>query len=154
MDKPRDFIIDTETYTIPDDRLYSRENHMWAMKDSAGIVTVGMDALGLAALGDLAYVILPPVGTQVQRGKSMGTLEAAKMTGGLIAPLSGKIVARNDAAVHNPSLVNQEMYGRGWLVQLQPSDWEGETKLLVSGDELPGWVDAELDRYRRQGWID
>lgn len=145
----------TSPYEIPSDRSYDREHHMWAQFDSAsGDVFVGIDTLGLASLGDLAYVTLKDVGISVKRGESMGTLEAAKMTGDLIAPVSGTIVARNDATVSNPGLVNQSPYVDGWMVVIKPSDWENESAQLVSGDGLPVWVEAEIQRYRSQGWID
>jgi glycine cleavage system H protein len=145
----------TNSYEIPADRAYDREHHMWAQLDAAtGNVLVGIDTLGLASLGDLAYVTLKDVGVQVKRGESMGTLEAAKMTGDLIAPVSGTIVARNDATVSNPGLVNQAPYTDGWMIAIQPSDWENESAQLVSGVGLPAWVDAEVARYKSQGWID
>ena len=145
----------TNSYEIPSDRAYDREHHMWAQYDSAsGEVTVGIDTLGLASLGDLAYVTLKEVGKSVKRGESMGTLEAAKMTGDLITPASGVIVARNDATVSNPSLVNQSPYVDGWMVGIKPSDWANESAHLVSGNDLPAWVESEIKRYRMQGWID
>lgn len=145
----------TDSYEIPADRAYDREHHMWAQVDSAsGDVFVGIDTLGLASLGDLAYVTLKEVGAEVKRGQSMGTLEAAKMTGDLIAPVSGTIVARNDAAISNPALVNESPYADGWLVVVKPSEWENESAQLVSGDGLPAWVEAEVKRYKSQGWID
>lgn len=142
-------------YEIPADRAYDREHHMWAQFDPAsGDVFVGIDTLGLASLGDLAYVTLKDVGAEVRRGQSMGTLEAAKMTGDLIAPVSGTIMARNDATVSNPGLVNQSPYVDGWMLVIKPSDWENESAQLVSGDGLPAWVEAEIKRYKSQGWID
>jgi glycine cleavage system H protein len=145
----------TNSYEIPVDRAYDREHHMWAQFDTAsGDVFIGIDTLGLAALGDLAYVTLKDVGKSVKRGESLGTLEAAKMTGDLIAPVTGVIVARNDMTVSNPALVNQSPYVDGWMVAIKPSDWENETVQLVAGDDLPAWVEAEIKRYRGQGWID
>ena len=145
----------TNSYEIPSDRAYDREHHMWAQFDSvSGDVFVGIDTLGLASLGDLAYVTLKEIGAEVQRGQSMGTLEAAKMTGDLIAPVSGTIMARNDATVSNPGLVNQSPYVDGWMVVIKPSDWENESAQLVSGEGLPAWVEAEVKRYKSQGWID
>lgn len=145
----------TDLYEIPSDRSYDREHHMWALYDStSGQVKVGIDTLGLASLGDLAYVTLKEVGANVQRGESMGTLEAAKMTGDLIAPVSGVIVARNDVTVSNPSLVNQSPYVDGWMVVIKPTDWENESTQLVTGDGLPAWVESEIKRYKSQGWID
>jgi glycine cleavage system H protein len=145
----------TNTYEIPADRAYDREHHMWAQFDPAsGDVFIGIDALGLTALGDLAYVTLKDVGKSVKRGESLGTLEAAKMTGDLIAPVTGVIVARNDITVGNPALVNQSPYVDGWMVVIKPSDWDNESAQLVSGDGLPAWVESEVNRYRNQGWID
>ncbi len=145
MSNTQQFKIGTDLYSIPADRFYGRDNHMWASHDHlTGNVTIGMDSLGLASLGDLAYVTLQPVGTKVSRGESLGTLEAAKMTGDLTTPISGEIVERNDLTVKNPA----------WLVVIKPSDWENESAQMVSVDELPAWVDSELTRYRQQGWID
>jgi glycine cleavage system H protein len=145
----------TNSYEIPADRGYDRAHHMWAQFDSAsGDIFVGIDTLGLASLGDLAYVTLNDVGMPAKRGESMGTLEAAKMTGDLVAPVSGVIVARNDGVVNNPALVNQSPYVDGWMVVIKPNDWENESVQLVSGEDLPAWVESEIKRYRQQGWID
>src|SRR6266545_4609201 len=128
----------TDSYEIPADRSYDREHHMWAQFDPAsGDVFVGIDTLGLASLGDLAYVTLKDVGKSVKRGESMGMLEAAKMTGDLIAPISGTIVARNDKTVSNPSLVNESPYVNGWMMVIKPNDWENESMQLISGEGLP-----------------
>jgi len=146
---------ETSSYEIPADRAYDREHHMWAQFDPASNdIFVGIDTLGLASLGDLAYVTLKDVGEPVKRGESMGTLEAAKMTGDLIAPISGTIVARNDATVSNPGLVNQSPYVDGWMVVIKHSDWDTESAQLVAGDGLSAWVESEVKRYRSQGWID
>ncbi len=141
--------------TIPADRFYDREHHMWVTVNSTQRqARVGMDALGLSALGDLAYVTLKNVGAVIQRGESFGTLEAAKMTGDLIAPISGTILARNEAVIKNPSLVNLSPYDDGWLVIIQPIDWKKESAQLVSGNALSAWIESEMKRYRGQGWID
>jgi glycine cleavage system H protein len=144
-----------DTYYIPPDRHYDRDTHMWARYDTtSGNVLVGMDTLGLASLGDLAYVTLQAAGIPVKRGQSMGTLEAAKMTGDIIAPVSGVIVERNDVCVKNPGIVNDSPYEEGWLVSIKPVDWEAESVQLISGDDLPAWVEEEVKRYKGQGWID
>ncbi len=145
-----------ELVSIPADRFYDREHHLWAYADlpQPHYVRVGTNVLGLIALGDLAYVTLKAPGTTVLRGQSIGTLEAAKMTGDLIAPISGTIIARNEAAVSNPALVNQVPYTDGWLVVIAPAAWDSESLQLVGGSDLPTWVEAEMKRYREQGWIE
>lgn len=145
----------TNGYDFPADRAYDRDHHMWVQYEPAGgYARVGVDVLGLAALGDLAYVVLYEPGTHVRRGEAVGTLEAAKMTGEVIAPVSGMIVARNETAMSNPGLVNAAPYGDGWLVLIRPDDWANEAAALVNGAELPTWVAAEIERYRDQGWLD
>ena len=147
-------IID-KTYHIPDDRHYDGTHHMWAkFEPETGHVIVGIDTLGLAALGELAYISLQAVGMPVKRGESIGTLEAAKMTGDLIAPVSGIVVDRNTASLRDPTLVNNSPYDKGWLVVIAPENWEEESGELIAGEALPAWVADEIERYRSQGLID
>ena len=140
-------------YSFPRDLYYDRATHLW-VRDEGEVVTIGLDALGLESLGDLAYVSLHAAGLRVLRGEPMGALEAAKMVGDLIAPVSGTIAAHNEDVRRDPSGVNRDPYGAGWLVQLIPSDWEADSAELVHGSELTGWVAAEIARYRAQGWIE
>lgn len=142
---------DTASYHIPDDRLYDGAQHLWVQHNpTTGQVTVGLDALGLASMGDLAYVTLRATGTAVRRGEPLGSLEAAKMTGDLNAPVSGTLVSANPAVLRDPSLINRDPYGDGWLVTIAPSDWKGESATLIAGAALPEWVAAETERYRTQ----
>jgi glycine cleavage system H protein len=142
------------TFHIPDDRYYDGANHLWAKLDSVtGRVVIGIDELGLQALGDLVYITLKEVGTPVKRGEAVGTLEAAKMTGDIIAPVSGILIGRNENVLRDPTLANRDPYGKGWVVSIDPTDWQKELSLLISGDAIPAWVNAEVERYRMQGWI-
>jgi len=147
-------------YSFPAELYYDRSTHLWVRRAPKGcfakgeVVTIGLDALGLESLGDMAYISLQATGLPVRRGEAVGSMEAAKMVGDLIAPVSGTIAARNEAVLRDPGLVNRDPYGKGWLLQLRPSDWARESAELVYGDELAAWVEAEIERYRSQGWID
>ena len=123
-------------------------------KDESGKVTVGMDELGLDSLGELAYLTLPGAGTPVEMGKAMGSMEAAKMTGELYAPVSGIVIEKNDAVLQNPLLVNEEPYDKGWLVKIKPTNWEEESVSMVTGDKLAPWIEAEIERFETQGILD
>ena len=140
--------------SFPRDRLYEAERHMWVLRQPDGLVRVGIDVLGLESVGDLAYVSLCEIGAVAARGTPIGALEAAKMTGDVLAPISGRVVARNDAAMADPRIVNDDPYARGWLVCIEPSDWRGESRLLLGQAALDAWIAREIDRYRREGWID
>jgi glycine cleavage system H protein len=142
-----------DDYTFPPDLYYDRATHIWVRNDG-DVVTAGLDALSLESLGDMAYISLQAVGSRVRRGEPVGTLEAAKMVGDLIAPVSGTIASRNEEVLRDPTHVNRDPYGAGWLLQLTPSDWARESTELVHGDGLMAWVEAEMERYRSQGWIE
>lgn len=145
----------SQTYDFPDDRFYDSVNHMWAKLDeTVNRVVVGIDALGLEALGEIAYISLQAVGVPVQRGESIGVLEAAKMTGDVITPVSGILAGRNERVIREPTAVNDDPYHEGWLALIEPGDWPGESAELVHGLAIPAWVEAEMQRYRQQGWID
>ncbi len=140
-------------YPMPLDLYYEANHHMWARLEPTHRVLIGIDTLGLESLGELAYINLHEVGTMVRRGRSIGTLEAAKMTGDLIAPVSGILVDRNEEVLSDPTLVNEEPYDRGWLVVIEPSEWETEHVDLIHGEALTHWVSSEIERYKSQGWI-
>ena len=132
---------------LPGDRHYDPVHHLWARRDSAtGRVRVGIDAIGLESLGELAYVALPATGAVLVRGQSLGSLEAAKMTTTIAAPIGGRVVARNDAVVADPLRVNQDPYDHGWLVELEPTAWSEDAVRLVHGEAIAAWAAAEWQR--------
>ena len=140
-------------FDFKSDRFYN-SNHLWSKQDETRQITVGMDELGLDSLGELAYLTLPSEGTPVEMGKAMGSMEAAKMTGELVAPVSGIVIEQNDKVLQNPLLVNEEPYGNGWLVKIEPTNWEEDSEAMVSGDKLPDWVEQEIERFETQGILD
>jgi len=142
-----------QNYIFPPDLYYDRATHIWARYDDE-IVTIGLDALGLESLGDMAYISLQAAGLPVQRGESIGSLEAAKMVGDVIAPVGGVIAARNDEVLRDPSLINRDPYHAGWIIQITPSDWESDSAQLAHGADVTAWVESEIERYRSQGWIE
>ena len=136
---------------VPRDRCYERDRHLWLQRDEgSGRVRVGIDAIGLESLGELVYVTLRDVGTTVVRGESVGSLEAAKMTSAVLAPVGGTLIARNDAVLRDPRLANEDPYARGWLFELEPSAWEEEAAALVSGEAVAAWAAAEIGRLREE----
>ena len=139
------------SFDVPQDRHYDGVHHLWAQWDEASQrVRVGIDSMGLQSLGELAYVSLHEVGATVLRGEPIGTLEAAKMTTSIAAPVSGVVTKRNEAVLTDPLRVNTDPYGGGWLVEIDPTDWEQEASELVSGAGIPGWVATEAERFRSE----
>lgn len=120
---------------LPEDLYYDVESNIWARPEADGTVTVGMTSYGCSLAGPLVSFLAKPVGKEVKPGKSCATVESGKWVGPVKAPVGGEIVAVNDAVVDNPGLINEAPYGDGWLLRLKPSNWDGDSALLVRGDE-------------------
>jgi glycine cleavage system H protein len=102
---------------IPAD-LYYTEEHEWVQRTGDVTVRVGITDYAQSALGDVVFVQLPDVGTDVTAGESFGEVESTKSVSDLYAPVSAKVVAVNGDLEANPQLVNSDPYGEGWLVDL------------------------------------
>jgi glycine cleavage system H protein len=133
------------------DRAYDPAGHFWVSMIGPDRARIGMDALGVETSGTIAQLAFLPVGEHLKRGEAFGSLEAAKFVGPLKSPLSGTVTATNDAVVADPSLVERDPYGVGWLIELVLAD-PGELGGLISGaDEIPAWFAAEVEDYRLKG---
>jgi glycine cleavage system H protein len=97
------------------------KDHEWARRDGAGVV-VGITAHAQEALGDVVYVELPKVGDTLTAGSPFGVVESTKAVSELFAPLSGKVTKVNAALSDEPSTINSDPYGAGWMVEVAPSD--------------------------------
>jgi glycine cleavage system H protein len=106
----------------PDDLKYTTE-HEWVREpgEHAGSVRIGITEYAQDALGDIVYVSLPEVGAAVEAGTTCGELESTKSVSDVYAPVTGEVVARNDALDATPELVNTDPYGSGWLFEVVPS---------------------------------
>ncbi|NMN00495.1 glycine cleavage system protein H [Bifidobacterium sp. DSM 109958] len=109
---------------IPDHLSYS-EDHVW-VDQSAEPSVVGVTDYAVSQLGDLVFIDLPEPGTQVQAGDEMLELESAKAVEPVIAPVAGTIRYVNQGAADDPSVVNNDPYGEGWLVKIELDDDEPE----------------------------
>ncbi|UMG92547.1 glycine cleavage system protein GcvH [Nocardioides sp. TF02-7] len=115
----------------PEDLKYTVE-HEWLRTpgDQPGSLRVGITDYAQDALGDIVYVSLPEVGTALTAGSACGELESTKSVSDIYAPVSGEVVARNEALDATPELVNTDPYGAGWLFEIVPNDAAEADQLL------------------------
>lgn len=119
---------------FPEELRYTKE-HEWAKAEDA-VVRIGITDFAQDALGDVVYVDVPEVGTEVRAGEPFGEVESTKSVSDVYAPVTGTVVERNDALSDQPELVNNDPYGEGWMIAIQVGD---------SGD-LEGLMDASSYR--------
>lgn len=147
-----------EEYHFPADLWYEPREHLWVRMDGgttgvdippgAPTATVGIDAMGQEALGEVVYVDLAGAGREVRRGAALGSLEAEKMVRPVLAPVSGTLVDVNEAVIATPRLLNADPYGHGWLFKIRASRWAAERGELLHGDDaVAAWARAELERF-------
>jgi len=104
---------------VPADLRYTRE-HEWA-KVEGNRVRVGITAYAQEQLGDVVFVELPKVGAKVTQMQGFGVVESVKAVSDLFAPLDGTVAEVNEALRDTPEAVNQDPYGRGWMIVITPS---------------------------------
>lgn len=119
---------------IPDDLHYTEEHEYVKQTDDPDVVQVGITDYAQGELGDVVYVDLPKVGSKFVRMDVFGTIEAVKAVSELFCPLTGAVVEVNEALEGDPSLVNQDPYGEGWMIKLRVPNPSGIDQLLTAED--------------------
>lgn len=126
---------------IPEELRYA-SSHEWARMEDDGTAFIGISDHAQDALGDLVFVEPPEVGDTVAMGEECGVVESVKAASDIYAPLSGEVVAINEALEDSPELVNQDPYGDGWLFQIKPAN-PAEWDELLSADDYATALEAE-----------
>jgi len=127
---------------IPEGLRYHTE-HEWIRQENQTAV-LGITHFAQDALGDVVYLELPKVGVEVKSGQEIGEVESTKTTSPLYTPVGGKILAVNGELKEKPELVNQDPYGRGWIVKIQMSD-PSEAKRLMDAREYGAYLKEKAD---------
>ena len=115
---------------VPADLRYTKD-HEWAKPDGKNY-RVGITAYAQEQLGDVVFVELPKVGTKLTAKKSFGVVESVKAVSDLFAPLTGTVTEVNTALPNEPQVVNQDPYGKGWMLVIQPSNAGEWNELLTA----------------------
>ncbi len=119
-------------YKVPEDLKYTKE-HEWA-KIEGDVATIGITDYAQSELGDIVYIELPKVDSEVEQMAPIGTIEAVKTVADLYSPLSGKVIEVNEKLSQNPSIVNNDPYGEGWIAKIRISNPDEVENLLSAED--------------------
>lgn len=126
---------------IPGDLKFLK-SHEWARVEDNGQVTVGISDHAQGLLGDLVYVELPEVGDTVTAGNAVAVVESVKAASDVYSPVSGKVVAVNAALADKPETINEDAYGDGWILVVQPDSLD-EVRELLSPDDYSELLEDE-----------
>jgi|SRR5687768_12589173 glycine cleavage system H protein len=122
---------------VPADLKYTQD-HEWAKKEGERI-RVGITAFAQEQLGDVVFVELPKVGAKVTQRQSFGVVESVKAVSDLFAPVSGEVAEVNGALPTTPETVNQDPYGKGWMIVVKPSN-AAEWDQLLTGAQYEEFI--------------
>ena len=129
---------------IPSELKYTEE-HEWVRLEGDNVAVIGITDYAQGELGEIVYVEVDTVGEDVETGEVFGTVEAVKTTSDLFMPLSGKVIEFNpdlsDEGEDNPELINEDPYGKGWIVKIELSN-PGELENLLDAESYKSSIGA------------
>lgn len=124
----------------PEDSRYAK-SHEWIHVEGE-IGTIGITEYAQKELGDVVFVELPAVGTELELGDELGSIESVKAVSELFTPVSGEVIEVNEALADKPDLVNSDPYGDGWMVRVRLSRPD-ETEEMMTAEEYDEYVERE-----------
>jgi len=119
--------------TSPADRLYSKD-HEWIKNNGDGTAMIGITDYAQEMLTDIVFVELPAVGKKVAQGEPVAVVESVKSVSDVYAPVSGEVIAVNQALEETPELINRDAFGEGWIAKLKLENPNEMTSLLGAAD--------------------
>ncbi len=126
---------------VPTDLRYT-SSHEWARLEEDGTVTVGISDHAQDALGDLVFVELPEIGSELAQGDACCVVESVKAASDIYMPISGEIVDTNQVLVDEPEIINNSSYDDGWIFKIKPND-EDDIEQLMDASTYQSELDDE-----------
>ncbi|MEM1506810.1 MAG: glycine cleavage system protein GcvH [Candidatus Bathyarchaeia archaeon] len=130
-------MVNVEGYEVLEGLYYSRE-WMW-VKIEDRRARIGVTDYAQKQMREIVFAELPGVGADVRRGEPFGTIESVKAVSDLVSPLSGRVVEVNDRVSERPELINEDPYGEGWLIIIEPANLEEDLKALMTFEQAVEW---------------
>jgi glycine cleavage system H protein len=135
-------MVKVENYEVPEG-LYFSKDFSW-VKVEGDLVRMGITDYAQKSLREIVYAELPSVGTEVKQGEPYGTLESVKAVSDLVAAVSGIIQEVNEEAQSKPETLNEDPFGKAWLIVVKPSDLQAELANLMDFDAAVEWHKAQV----------
>jgi len=135
-------LVKIDDYELKEGLYYSKD-HLWVSVEKS-LARIGLTDYAQKSLHEVVLVELPSVGSETKKGESFGIAESVKAVSDLIAPLSGIVKEVNEELRDKPELLNQDPYGSGWLLALEPKKLDEELKSLMAFEEAKEWVQKLL----------
>lgn len=133
-------MIEVKEYKVKEG-LYYTKDHEWVQVLDDGTVLMGISDYAQKELGDLAYVELPEIGTEVSKGDVLCELESVKAVSEVYAPVSGEVIEVNDELEDSPEVLNEDPY-ENWIVKLKPSNLEEELNELMDAEAYAKYLES------------
>ncbi len=130
----------SDFFRVPAD-LFFHPGHAWARSEGGGVMTLGLDDFAQQLVGPISAINLPAVGTSLSAGSRAWSIEADAKRVDMLAPVSGTVIAVNDALNGQPGLVNDDPYGGGWLAKVRVPPSSKVRRALMSGRAARAWMD-------------
>ena len=134
-------MVKVENYEVPEG-LYFSKDFEW-IKVEGDKIRMGITDYAQKSLREIVYAELPSVGTEVKQGEPYGTLESVKAVSDLVSAVSGTIQEVNDEAQSKPESLNEDPYGKAWLIVVKPSNLQAELANLMDFDKAVEWHKAQ-----------
>jgi len=137
-------VASVEDFKVPEGLYYSKGNMYVKVEDD--IVVVGLTDYGQHLAKKIVFVELPLVDNEVSQDEPIGTIESGKWSGPIESPISGEVIEVNDRLEDEPSLLNEDPYGEGWIAKIRPSNLEEELKNLMNKDQYIEFIREDLKK--------
>jgi len=136
-----------QDYNMPDE-LHYEENHYW-VKQEGDLLVIGMDDFAQKMAGEIVYIQLPFEGKKLKKGKKFAQVESGKWLGKVFAPVNGELVESNQELETNPTLINSDCYGAGWMYKVRPDDLGEMSDLIQGAAAIEKWVLDDIEKYKQ-----
>jgi len=140
-------MAEIEGYDLPDELYYHKE-HMWVKKEG-DVIRVGLNDFSQKLSGELSFIELPETEAEAEADEVIGSYETGKWMGKIYSPVAGEVVEVNSELEDDPTLINSDPYGAGWIFTMKPAD-PAEVDALMHGEAAIAWLKTEIAKHAKK----